>query len=64
MKMVIGGVEDGGRCYQLQGENGHNSCWFASSGNADTLCSRVYPNETCLMSYAHGNGSCEGCTLN
>ncbi len=64
MKKVMGGVASGA-CYLVQGDPGHSSCWFATSGNADSLCSRVYPNETCLSSLNGGSGTCSSdCHMN
>lgn len=64
MKKVLGGVLSG-QCYLVQGDPGHSSCWYATSGNADSLCSRVYPNETCISSLNGGTGTCtSNCHMN
>jgi hypothetical protein len=64
MKKVLGGLASG-QCYLVQGDPGNSSCWYATSGNADTLCSRVYPGETCLSTLNAGTGTCtSGCHLN
>lgn len=64
MKKVLGGVASG-LCYSVQGNPGNSSCWYATSGNSDTLCSRVYPDESCISTLANGDGSCgSGCHMN
>lgn len=64
MKKVLGGLSSGA-CYIVQSEGGHSSCWFATSGNSDSLCSRVYPNDTCISSLNGGSGTCSpDCHMN
>ena len=65
LKQIMGGDGgSGGKCYLVQGE-GRSSCWYSTSGNADSLCNRVYPNDTCISTLANGNGECgEGCHMN
>jgi hypothetical protein len=61
MKHLVGGKA--GTCYAVS--NGSSTdCYFATPGNAGTLCSRVYPGQVCIESLAHGDGSCGGCQLN
>ena len=64
MKKVLGGLAPAGQCYELQ-SGSNSSCWYATSGNADTLCSRVYPDSTCIETLAGGDGTCgSGCHMN